>query len=112
MHGPMDKHTAERYKLKYSEQHFGWLMMFTAQAHSGSDNPYNPNAAFAASPAKGPVEKDVNKSKRIKRPAAPFELEKLQHKEGHEAKAKRECQGNEDVQNKKELKMGKVLRWM
>lgn len=97
MHGPMDKHTAEKYKLKYSEQHFGWLMMFTAQAHTGSENPLNPNAAFSAGPSPkhqyNQSQKDSdNKAKKIKRHAVPVELDKLQLKEGLEAKAKRDCQ--------------------
>lgn len=97
MHGPMDKHTATKYKLKYTEQHFGWLMMFTAQAHSGSENPLNPNAAFAtaASPASNYNQAKGDKEdlcKKIKRHAVAVELDKLQLKEGLEAKAKRDCQ--------------------
>ncbi|KAK5953190.1 hypothetical protein OHC33_005758 [Knufia fluminis] len=95
-HSNVSWEAARKYKAKYAEQHFGWLMMFSQQTRSGAPNLYNPNAAPAgrngASPQGSAVRDSDLKPKMIKRLAATHEIQALQEKEGNEAKAKRICQ--------------------
>lgn len=91
---------ARKYKQKYAEQHFGWLMMFSQQTRAGAGNLFNPNAVgpggkgnVAGASQQGTAIRDADlKPKMIKRLAQNHEIQALQEKEGNEAKAKRVCQ--------------------
>lgn len=85
---------ARRYKAKYAEQHFQWLMMFSAQTRKDAPNMVNPNSQGAGRGGTGPSGQGVLdiKPKLIKRHAQQHEFDLLQDKEGDEAKAKRICQ--------------------
>jgi len=95
-HSNVSWEAARKYKAKYAEQHFGWLMMFSQQTRSGAPNLFNPNAVApgrgGASPQGSTVRDSDLKPKTIKRLAQPHEIQALQEKEGNEAKAKRICQ--------------------
>lgn len=91
---------ARKFKARYAEQHFGWLMMFSQQTRSGAPNVLNPNAVSPGRGGTGPSSPGQGlrdnvmeiKPKMIKRHAQPHEIQGLQEKEGDEAKAKRICQ--------------------
>lgn len=95
-HSLVSWEAARKYKAKYAEQHFGWLMMFSQQTRSGAPNLFNPNAVApgqnGASPHGGAVRDSDVKPKMVKRLAQTHEIQALQEKEGNEAKAKRVCQ--------------------
>lgn len=87
---------ARKYKAKYAEQHFCWLMMFSQQTRAGAGNLFNPNAVVpgkVGAGQQGTAIRDSDlKPKMIKRLAQAHEIQALQEKEGNEAKAKRVCQ--------------------
>lgn len=95
-HSHVSWEAARKYKAKYAEQHFGWLMMFSQQTRSGAPNLFNPNAVVpgrnGASPQGSAIRDSDLKPKMIKRLAQTHEIQALQEKEGNEAKAKRVCQ--------------------
>lgn len=84
---------ARKYKTKYAESHFGWLMMFSQQTKSPAPNLFNPNAIGTGRDGQPGSTRDGElKPKMIKRLAHNHEVQELQIKEGNEAKAKRICQ--------------------
>ena len=95
-HSNVSWEAARKYKTKYAEQHFGWLMMFSQQTRSGAPNLFNPNAVAPGrngASSQGSAVRDSDlKPKMIKRLAQAHEIQALQEKEGNEAKAKRICQ--------------------
>ncbi|KAK5106881.1 hypothetical protein LTS08_001004 [Lithohypha guttulata] len=95
-HSHVSWEAARKYKARYAEQHFGWLMMFSQQTRSGGPNLFNPNAVAPGrngAGSQGTAVRDSDlKPKMIKRLAQTHEIQALQEKEGNEAKAKRVCQ--------------------
>lgn len=92
-HSNITWEAARKYKTKYAEQHFGWLMMFSQQTRSPAPNLFNPNAVGTGRDGQlGSLRDGELKPKMIKRLAHIHEVQELQIKEGNEAKAKRICQ--------------------
>lgn len=94
---------AKKYKEHYAEEHYKWLMMYSATSASNPDgscaglmaagNGALPSAIGGMGPQNSAQESTSSeiKPKIIKRVAQAHEIQALRDKEGNEAKAKRMC---------------------